>query len=323
MQMPGARTHPTVKPSVTMNLKNLRQWEIRLGVAHVVSLLGLVTGSMACSFYFGFFTGQDTGFERAYAAGIANAPRLPIALSELPPGGSKEAVSEVYARLHDDHARADSADNTADVRLGDSQELVDIKPLEAVKIADEDMPSEPSERAAAATENAHSRGAASTREVTRVNQDVSRGGATLGGLIEKQAPSTARSDQSLSAPIIQMKKNEIVSNSRSSEPVPAKIVAKSDSKAGKEDAGMVRTVLPKGWFAQIAAPSKRNDAEALAKQLKASGFPVVIENANVRGQEYFRVLVGPEQTRAQGDRLVAQLKRERSVVGDPFLRLVK
>lgn len=84
--------------------------------------------------------------------------------------------------------------------------------------------------------------------------------------------------------------------------------------------GMVKRVLPPGYFAQVAAPKSLGEAEQTARQLKASGFPVVIEVASKRGQDFYRVLVGPEQNRVHAERLVGQLKSERYLVGAPFIR---
>jgi hypothetical protein len=43
----------------------------------------------------------------------------------------------------------------------------------------------------------------------------------------------------------------------------------------------------------------------------------------VRGEEYYRVLVGPEQNRVHADRLVGQLRSERYLAAPPFIRQVK
>lgn len=98
---------------------------------------------------------------------------------------------------------------------------------------------------------------------------------------------------------------------------PTAVVA---AKIRSADSGMIRAILPKGWYAQVAAPRKISEAEALAVKLKRSGFPVLIERANVRGEEYFRVVVGPESDRVQVDRLISQVKREGY---EPFPRAVK
>jgi cell division septation protein DedD len=85
-------------------------------------------------------------------------------------------------------------------------------------------------------------------------------------------------------------------------------------------AGLVKRVLPPGYFAQVAAPKSLGEAEQTARQLKSSGFPVVIEVSSKRGQDFYRVLVGPEQNRVHAERLVGQLKSERYLVGAPFIR---
>jgi len=91
----------------------------------------------------------------------------------------------------------------------------------------------------------------------------------------------------------------------------------------KTDSNFVKRIVPQGYFAQVAAPKNLSDAESVARKLKRSGFPVVVEVANVRGEEYFRVLVGPEQNRVHADRLVEQLQSERYLSAPPFIRQVK
>jgi cell division septation protein DedD len=91
----------------------------------------------------------------------------------------------------------------------------------------------------------------------------------------------------------------------------------------KSDSDFVKRVVPSGYFAQVAAPKNLSDAESVARKLKKSGFPVIVEVANVRGEEYYRVLVGPEQNRVHADRLVGQLRSERYLAAPPFIRQVK
>ncbi len=91
----------------------------------------------------------------------------------------------------------------------------------------------------------------------------------------------------------------------------------------KSDSDFVKRIVPPGYFAQVAAPKNLSDAESVARKLKRSGFPVIVEVANVRGEEYYRVLVGPEQNRVHADRLVDQLRSERYLSGPPFIRQVK
>jgi hypothetical protein len=81
--------------------------------------------------------------------------------------------------------------------------------------------------------------------------------------------------------------------------------------------------LQEGWYCQVLASQTQSDSQSIAQKLRASGFPVVLEEAIVNGKSYFRVLVGPESTREMATRLVDQLKREPSVTSKPFIRLVR
>lgn len=86
---------------------------------------------------------------------------------------------------------------------------------------------------------------------------------------------------------------------------------------------LIREVLPKGWFAQVAAPRQIADAEGLARKLEKSSFPVIVQEANVRGQIYYRVMVGPKDSRQGCEKMISQLKKENYLRGEPFLRLIK
>jgi cell division septation protein DedD len=106
------------------------------------------------------------------------------------------------------------------------------------------------------------------------------------------------------------------------QPTPAPTpTRKPETKVAAEVA--VKKVLPAGFFAQVAAPTKLADAESVARKLRQSGFPVVVEEADVRGELFYRVLVGPEENKVQADRLLQQLKSERYLTSVPFIRRVK
>ncbi len=122
---------------------------------------------------------------------------------------------------------------------------------------------------------------------------------------------------------IEAARREVSKASTASEQ-PAKVVSKQQAKeAVAAEPSVPKGPLPHGWFAQIVAPKSSQEAESMAKKLKAAGFPVVIENALVRDENYYRVLVGPEDSRDQAERLIGQLKRESYIKADPFLRMVK
>lgn len=80
--------------------------------------------------------------------------------------------------------------------------------------------------------------------------------------------------------------------------------------------------LTKGWFVQVMATPNRREIEGLAKKLRGSGFPIILEDTLVDGQAHYRLLVGPESSRELSERMAVQLKREPGVSSRIFIRLV-
>jgi hypothetical protein len=78
-----------------------------------------------------------------------------------------------------------------------------------------------------------------------------------------------------------------------------------------------------GWYAQVGAPERLADAESVAKRLRGQGYPVVIENAQVRGAVYYRVLVGKSSSKEQAAVLMSRLQREKSLPAKPFVKYMK
>lgn len=316
--MPGPRTRPTVKPLATMNKRNLQQWELRLGVVQLVILLGIITGSMACAFYIGFSSGRSVGFEAALDKSLANAARIPIASEGVRP---EESTTDVYAKLSHttplDSENHDAAGKDVDVPLGS------IKTAETAPAGQDFAP--PTENKNAQT-NTMSEGDSIFGSASAKNAEPKA--KTLGSLLEEKSAEPVAKKEPVAkvelpppAPIAKAKLHEDVKP----QPKVAAPIEKPVAKVAPKEkpSSLVRDVIPPGWFAQIAAPRKMQDANSLAGRLKSSGFAVMIEVARVRGEEYYRVLVGPEQNRAQAERLVGQLKRESYLQGDPFLRVVK
>ncbi|MBN8550876.1 MAG: SPOR domain-containing protein [Deltaproteobacteria bacterium] len=342
-----------------MNKRNLQQWELRLGLVQLVILLGVVTGSMACAFYIGFSSGRAVGFESALQTSLANAARLPIASENATT--HEEPTTDVYAKLSQpagfDSETKEAAGKELDVPLG-SIKTTDAEPTghesaafldEAESIAATDRGATKGGSAALGVDSVYrSNEAASKTAKTALGQTASEQSTqvarateskkTLGSLLEEKAQPESKKvevEKVASAALAKNSQTEIVKSQPVAKvetaktetvkaaAVPEKTTAKAVSTTKEKNSSLVRDTLPSGWFAQIAAPKKMQDANALAGKLKASGFPVMIEVARVRGDEYYRVLVGPEQNRDRAQRLVGQLKRESYIQGDPFLRVVK
>lgn len=358
----GPRTHPTVKPLATMNKKNLQHWELRLGLAQVVVLLGMITGSIACAFYVGFSSGRGVGFEAALERSLAHAPRFPVAEAERDIAASRD--SDVYARLSAPAGAAVSKVTKEEPVLGA------IKTTEALPLGMDsagELPSAAKEenRSASASldvdslfpepvakdvevpktrslANIAEENLAATSKVTSKNLEQAKAKEAVVAQVDQTVEKTSSDSSSYARVTVKReekvaapKAEKIVTKTPAnvaSDPKKTSQVAKAEAPKSKvvtaaavksPEKSLVRETLPAGWFAQVAAPRKMQDATSLAGRLKASGFPVIIEAARVRGEEYFRVIVGPEQNKQQAERLVSQLKRESYVQGEPFLRVAK
>ena len=97
-QSSGGRTRPLVKQSPAMNRKNLRTWEIRLGLLHVVAFLGVIIGIMVCVFLLAFFHGHNAGFEAAARQSLENIARLPVD-SDLATTEEQDAIEKQVPQI--------------------------------------------------------------------------------------------------------------------------------------------------------------------------------------------------------------------------------
>lgn len=338
----GPRTFPTVKHLATMNNKNLRHWEFHLGIIQAVVLTGLAMGAVVCAFFVGYVAGHNKGFEGAMASNVSSVARLPIA--DEPQAPSRREESQMLARLSGatDAAPVEPAQPSVEekpralpdlsfARL-DSEEkpqaVVDQGAAEAEKKIEAAAGSLQAAKSGAAADSA----AAPGNGVRVLGQGslpqpqvatAGDGGKTLGTLlpqrddavkVEAVAGEAAAEPAPVAAAAEKVRKEAVVAATVAPEPT-IKPAAKAVDSA--------RAKVQRGWFAQVAAPNKKADADALVRKLKSSGFNVVVESAKVRGEEYFRVLVGPEETRSMAEQLVLQLNREAYIDGAPFVRMVK
>ena len=106
--------------------------------------------------------------------------------------------------------------------------------------------------------------------------------------------------------------------------------AESSKPAPKPDATRVAAATPepaksagtKGWAVQLGVFGSRENAERLAKQVKGSGFPVLVnETSGKDGKKLYWVRVGPAADPSAADALSTKLKaaghRDARVVSYP------
>ena len=354
--MPGWRTEPTVRSLATMNKKNLRDWDIRLGVWQIVAVIGLVTGGMFCAFIIGHSSGYSRGMEEAMESASAQVPRFVVAqkLSEFEM--NPDRITEVYQQLGTKAEKTSTAEQPSkgsakieEPELGAIKSLADA-PITDVISKDVVIPNVDS----VGKQKEQIQEAAKSGEL-RVLGDgtgaVEQRG-TLGSLLKESGTSPAAESKPTEAGNAALQKvaakptatptptraavkttpspikkvAEITAKDKNKATVketPVKSVAKEPAQTRQPATVAATERVRNGWYAQVSAQESIRDAKALAGQLVASGFEVTIEKAEVRGQEYFRVLVGPEDNRTQVEALKKQLQRERYIKGSPFVRLVK
>jgi len=304
------------------NRKKNGSSEVRLGRPQSLVLVATICGSLLLSYYLGFLSGRNKGFEDGRISDLAREPRLQITSGEGANPLDDELIARLYAKLDEDPVingpgSGVAADEGPDLgSLAARSGMVELdfasKPFSA-EISKQDYPEETlgallieRERQTQLADKLYEQEQAedSLRELEAEIVDDSVAGLPLKEPVPQEHEfEEVESQENLEAEV----------------PLIEDVVSKDEHQVLVDY--LVATV-PRGWFAQVAAPGNLDDANELASLLHQSGFPVLIENARVRGENYFRVLVGPEENRQQAERLVSQLKRERFLYDDPFIRLV-
>ena len=315
-----------------MNRKPNEKWTLRLGLSQVVILLGVTTGCLALSFYLGFFSGKRVGFSEAMNTNIALVPKIPIessvAVDPTQVDSAEKAVADVYADLKNDTAKSiDSASNNgSDIpEIGVIQKIDQNSQKELANVLGDDV--------SVLTPKSSSNPSTSKDPWVNTVGNNQAEPMVIGDNNNEVKNANEAIDKALNdiaTPLPQIKKSEPVISATpiaTTTPTKTPTVTPTKTKVASQESGDVGASISKaaksGWYAQVAAPTSKSEADSLASQLRNNGFRVVIESAQVRGDSYYRILVGPEENRAQADALVKQLSRESYLNGAPFIRMIK
>jgi cell division septation protein DedD len=320
-------------------------WEIRLGVLQVAVWLGLAIGACVGGYFVGFFSGRYVGFEAARQSSSAEIPKLPA--PEMFADASAVSPNRVYDKLKEPAILPDSTGPRASAKIDQVAKNIDVPAR--VQVLDS---AEAKRLAGRSGEVEHASSIAANDDeifgdVPRGEEliigsddgfdqgDEDKGPSSVRMLGKKEVPEAPPAKGTAAAAAVVL--DERIANARSEAAKAAeKEVAASQEKRIVADAlkaepasvktsesnNLVRKVLPPGYFAQVSAPKKLSEAESVAKRLKRAGFPVVVESASVKGESFYRVLVGPEENKVQAERLVSQLQSESFVASKPFIRKV-
>jgi len=329
-----------------------RRPEFKLTYLQLVVLSGFCLGCMAASYWLGFYTGTRAGYETAVTSDLAASSKIPINAA-VPKEDRPSSVSDVYAKLDGTSPMSPVTTTTPAAKGSDAAEIAAIPKVEiSLKPKENDIDAELAETLLSpegkeANQKADANSKSAAEEVWSSHPASPPAGnespeKTLGGSKKENMPETAGMHEKLRPTqvptavktIEKAALQEMVKPTATAASEKAKEKEKENEKAKEKEAEKSLTSegaptpasgtkIARGWYAQVAAPREIRDAESIAAKLRKSGFPVVIESAKVRGENYYRILVGPESERNTADRLVGQLRRETYLQGEPFVRMAK
>lgn len=342
------------RPSMTSRRSSSRGWEIRLGPLQVVVWLGLALGGIFGAYSMGFFSGRYVGFEAARTASGVEVPKL--ALTDDIPESSPKEWDSVYGKLggsasveRDEKVPSTTSQAGSDKKLAvpkaPDQRIVNAvqemrqgnsvsdRETSSVVVAKRDLLSDTDSIFTEDVGGGALVDDSPTKEISGKGGEVrvlGREVDTLDGAATNTVESARRDSAERKGSAEDVVPQESVAKKGGA--IPSEEVAREVKQKApvetkvkeptKEKISVVKR-LPRGYFAQVAAPKTRAEAEELARKIRKSGFPVVVEDNSTGRSPFYRVMVGPEDNKVQADRMLGQLKREKYLNGKAFVREVK
>lgn len=343
-----------------MGRDNRRRSEVKLSIVQLILLTGFCLGCVGASYWLGLYTGTRAGTETVLSGDLAASAKIPITNNEITKDDSNATVSDVYARLDNVTPAASAVPEVKPMGAPEvvaiqkvelpkqktpealptpkpsedmkhiEAALVDRKAPEPTKALIEDVwaakasggtqKATPSEKETFEKETLEAKKALEAKDIDSVKEADSALDNFAAEIPNKVlTPALPKIDE-----ILVDEKKPAPKATLAPRPTPTlEAETTLEAKTTHEDSSNGAVKAPsKGWYAQVAAPKELKDAENLGNKLRRSGFPVMIEHANVRGETYYRVLVGPESNTEHADRLVQQLKRESYIQSEPFIKMV-
>ena len=118
---------------------------------------------------------------------------------------------------------------------------------------------------------------------------------------------TVQPQASVESPVPVVEQQDPASEPRSEpvDPVDEKRVAVVvESPAGSTETD---SLLPNGWIVQVRSTPVKTDADSLQLALTESGLPAFVVSAEVSGETYYRVRVGPYRSKEEADIIEVKL----------------
>ena len=271
-------------------------WLLKLSLPQVVVMWSVLAGTLAMSFLFGMYAGREQGLSSALEEYRGQAVRIPVAQ----PLASSEDSQEVLAALDEINAAS-----------GTSAEV----------------PSIPSSGPSAGSETAGQPEFDFSPE-SKLSLSEAQG---VKATTEAKVPKVDPKD-------LEVFKQEIES-AKSSQTKAVKPAAKTSKitlppQTSAEKIEPVRqpidtqrlaplTIPKSGWYVQVAAARSHVQASKVYIKAEKAGLKMVLERAKVRGQDYYRVIIGPYPDREAAVTARAGIKAKGVSRAEPFLKRVR
>lgn len=269
--------------------------EVRLGKLQVGVWIGLASAAIVASYAIGFFSGRHVGFEVARDTSVTDLAKL--SAPRAPDMMVTKNSAQIYEKLNAPAILEESV-----IEAGSTENFrgppTKSKAVETDISEDDDI----------------------FRDITSGGELIIGDAPSMKRVLDKHADTKRFGGRASVDKILDTGRARLETQSNSAKKVGDE--SRGLAQATSRDSNFVE-IVPKGFYVQVAAPKRLQDAEKLAMRLQKSGFPVAVEAASVGKQKFYRVLVGPERSNLYADRLLGQLHTEKYIPTDPFIREVR
>ena len=339
-----------VTNSQTLDSSEKKKREISISFGQLCALWGVVAVMMVIVFFFGVHAGLDQGLKRALDEQDTATLRYPLPATKAPAEQTASLPTNGAGILAQDGF---SAEPKAGASLPKEEEKFDFSGVTTSAGSGQAGSGAPTAglagRTAAEILDAP---AATTSKLQPKNELAGSISALEQDLASRQADAKIAAPVIDPAPVVEDERDEAIAKVEKlaekplEKPAPvkqevARVTVKADAKAEaaaklqvakaeaarkaelKAEAAKSAATQEKfrpGHYVQVAAPTSRGESEAILRKLNRLGMPGRIVEGRVNGVLYYRVMVGPEGSRAGAEKLRSRVVRSGISGSQPFIK---
>lgn len=316
----GLKVRPEVSgPSVSRNIPPMKSpiekksFQLRLSLGQVIMLWSLLAGLMVAVFLFGLFAGREQGLQTALSGQDVQTVRLPIAMDVAKQEDSLSATFDPAQKTLNPPAAAQPAAPSENSEFDFGAAVEQAKNA----AANEAAPSAAAPEVAAEEEEAPTAALEDSEPLTIPQH------AAEPEVLKPEVPPAAV------AP-----KVELAAKTPAPTKVPEKAVVKPVEKPKAPEPKKVAepkvekpaptvTNARAGWYVQLAAARTKEEAKSIQLRLAAKSYPAIVQEADVNGATYYRVLVGPYAAKNRAQAEQHKIQGLQLTSGTPFLKFIQ